>query len=182
MVPCASLPWPMNPLQGSGVSDRSPANPLRGSGVSERSRCGAVPILFNFDCWLRRKGQCRNAAPAKGFLHCTDCKQHMNQRTVVCCATKSAPTLQRQQSELVKGCRPRGIHLNCEAVTALAIAAWDVFCKNCRALRAVWRLQVPGVGRQGRVLQQQNVHAHSKQKSCKEAANTRGHNVPVKLA
>ena len=35
----------MNPLQGSGVSDRSPANPLRGSGVSERSRCGAVPIL-----------------------------------------------------------------------------------------------------------------------------------------
>ena len=45
MVPCASLPWPMNPLQGSGVSDRSPANPLRGSGVSERSRCGAVPIL-----------------------------------------------------------------------------------------------------------------------------------------
>ena len=31
MVPCASLPWPMNPLQGSGVS--------------ERSRCGAVRIL-----------------------------------------------------------------------------------------------------------------------------------------
>ena len=31
MVPCPSLPWPMNPLQGSGVS--------------ERSRCGAVPIL-----------------------------------------------------------------------------------------------------------------------------------------
>ena len=31
VVPCASLPWPMNPLQGSGVSDRSPANPLRGS-------------------------------------------------------------------------------------------------------------------------------------------------------
>ena len=31
MVPCPSLPWPRNPLQGSGVS--------------ERSRCGAVPIL-----------------------------------------------------------------------------------------------------------------------------------------
>ena len=31
MIPCASLPWPMNPLQGSGVS--------------ERSRCGAVRIL-----------------------------------------------------------------------------------------------------------------------------------------
>ena len=31
MVPCASLPWPMNHLQGSGVS--------------ERSRCGAAPIL-----------------------------------------------------------------------------------------------------------------------------------------
>ena len=31
VVPCASLPWPMNPLQGSGASDRSPANPLRGS-------------------------------------------------------------------------------------------------------------------------------------------------------
>ena len=31
VVPCASLPWPLNPLQGSGVSDRSPANPLRGS-------------------------------------------------------------------------------------------------------------------------------------------------------
>ena len=59
MVPCASLPWPMNPLQGSGVSDRSPANPLwcrahpcrgplnplQGSGVSARSRCGAVRIL-----------------------------------------------------------------------------------------------------------------------------------------
>ena len=65
-VACASLPWPMNPLQGSGVSersrcgavrilavavegsgvsDRSPANPLRGSGVSERFRRGAVPIL-----------------------------------------------------------------------------------------------------------------------------------------
>ena len=68
MVPCASFPWPMNPLQGSGVSERSRcgavrilavadepstgigrvgslANTLRGSGVSERSRCGAVPIL-----------------------------------------------------------------------------------------------------------------------------------------
>ena len=31
VVPCASLPWPMNPLQGSGVSDRSSANPLWGS-------------------------------------------------------------------------------------------------------------------------------------------------------
>ena len=31
MVPCPSLPWPMNPLQGSGVS--------------ARSRCGAVRIL-----------------------------------------------------------------------------------------------------------------------------------------
>ena len=31
VVPCASLPWPMNLLQGSDVSDRSPANPLRGS-------------------------------------------------------------------------------------------------------------------------------------------------------
>ena len=31
MVPCESLSSPMNPLQGSGVS--------------ERSRCGAVPIL-----------------------------------------------------------------------------------------------------------------------------------------
>ena len=31
MVPCESL--------------SSPMNPLRGSGVSERSRCGAVPIL-----------------------------------------------------------------------------------------------------------------------------------------
>ena len=30
-LPCPSLPWPMNPLQGSGVS--------------ARSRCGAVPIL-----------------------------------------------------------------------------------------------------------------------------------------
>ena len=30
-VPCESLSSPMNPLQGSGVSDRSPANPLRGS-------------------------------------------------------------------------------------------------------------------------------------------------------
>ena len=55
MVPCASLPWPMNHLQGSGVSERSrcgavrilssPMNPLQGSGVSERSRCGAAPIL-----------------------------------------------------------------------------------------------------------------------------------------
>ena len=86
-VPCASLPWPMNPLQGSGVSERSrcgavrilavadepstgigrvgslacepsagigvvpcaslpwPMNPLQGSGVSERSRCAAVRIL-----------------------------------------------------------------------------------------------------------------------------------------
>ena len=31
VVPCESLSSPMNPLQGSGVSDRSPANPLRGS-------------------------------------------------------------------------------------------------------------------------------------------------------
>ena len=31
VVPCPSLPWPRNPLQGSGVS--------------ERSRCGAVRIL-----------------------------------------------------------------------------------------------------------------------------------------
>ena len=55
MVPCASLPWPMNPLQGSGVSERSRCGAVRilavadepstGSGVSERSRCGAVRIL-----------------------------------------------------------------------------------------------------------------------------------------
>ena len=55
VVPCASLPWPMNLLQGSGVSERSRCgavpipeladDPLQGSGVSERSRCGAVPIL-----------------------------------------------------------------------------------------------------------------------------------------
>ena len=59
VVPCPSLPWPRNPLQGSGVSERSrcgavpilaaslssPMNPLQGSGVSERSRCGAAPIL-----------------------------------------------------------------------------------------------------------------------------------------
>ena len=87
MVPCESLSSPMNPLRGSGVSERSrcgavrilelagepsagigrvgslagepsagigvvpceslslPMNPLRGSGVSERSRCGAVRIL-----------------------------------------------------------------------------------------------------------------------------------------
>ena len=61
MVPCASLPWPMNPLQGSGVSERSrcgavrileladepstPMNHLQGSGVSDRCRCGAVRIL-----------------------------------------------------------------------------------------------------------------------------------------
>ena len=87
VVPCASLSSPMNPLQGSGVSERSrcgaapilpwtdepstgigrvgslagepfagigvvpcaslssPMNPLQGSGVSERSRCGAAPIL-----------------------------------------------------------------------------------------------------------------------------------------
>ena len=72
VVPCASLPWPMNPLQlqGWGVSDRSPANPLRGSvwcrahpavdrwtlyrdracRIARRrtlcgDRCGAVPIL-----------------------------------------------------------------------------------------------------------------------------------------
>ena len=31
VVPCESLSSPMNPLQGSGVSHRSPANPLRGS-------------------------------------------------------------------------------------------------------------------------------------------------------
>ena len=31
LEPCESLSSPMNPLQGSGVSDRSPANPLRGS-------------------------------------------------------------------------------------------------------------------------------------------------------
>ena len=41
MVPYESLSSPMNPLQGSGVSERS----LQGSGVSERSRCGAVRIL-----------------------------------------------------------------------------------------------------------------------------------------
>ena len=87
VVPRPSLPWPMNPLQGSGASERSrcgavrilavadepstgigrvgslagepsagidvvpcaslpwPMNPLQGSGVSERSRCGAVRIL-----------------------------------------------------------------------------------------------------------------------------------------
>ena len=87
VVPCASCRGPMNPLQGSGVSERSrcgavrilavadepstgigrvgslagepsagigvvpcaslssPMNPLQGSGVSERSRCGAAPIL-----------------------------------------------------------------------------------------------------------------------------------------
>ena len=73
VVPCESLSSPMNPLRGSGVSERSrcgavrilelagepsagigvvpceslssPMNPLRGSGVSERSRCGAVRIL-----------------------------------------------------------------------------------------------------------------------------------------
>ena len=87
MVPCESLSSPMNPLQGSGVSDRSrcgavrilelagepsagigrvgslagepsagigvvpceswssPMNPLRGSGVSERSLCRALRIL-----------------------------------------------------------------------------------------------------------------------------------------
>ena len=61
MVPCPSLSSPMNPLQGSGVSERSrcgavrileladepstPMNPLQGSGVSDRSRCGAVRIL-----------------------------------------------------------------------------------------------------------------------------------------
>ena len=55
MVPCASLPWPMNLLQGSGVSERSRCGavpilavadePSTGIGVSERSRCGAVRIL-----------------------------------------------------------------------------------------------------------------------------------------
>ena len=35
VVPRPSLPWPMNPLQGSGVS--------------ERSRCGAVRILAMAD-------------------------------------------------------------------------------------------------------------------------------------
>ena len=45
----------MNPLQESGVSERSrcgavriltsPMKPLQGSGVLERSRCGAVRIL-----------------------------------------------------------------------------------------------------------------------------------------
>ena len=38
LEPCESLSSPMNPLQGSGVSDRSPANPLRGS-----VWCGANP-------------------------------------------------------------------------------------------------------------------------------------------
>ena len=56
MVPCASCRGPMNPLQGSGVSERSRGGAVRileladepsiqGSGVSERSRCGAVRIL-----------------------------------------------------------------------------------------------------------------------------------------
>ena len=58
MVPCPSLLWPMNPLQGSGVSrcgavlileladePFTPMSPLQGSGVSDRSRCGAVRIL-----------------------------------------------------------------------------------------------------------------------------------------
>ena len=47
MVPCPSLPWPMNPLQGSGVS--------------ERSRCGAVRILELADETLYRDRACRSA-------------------------------------------------------------------------------------------------------------------------
>ena len=47
MVPCASLPWPMNPLQGSGVS--------------ERSRCGAVRILAVADEPSTRDRACRSA-------------------------------------------------------------------------------------------------------------------------
>ena len=71
MVPRPSCRGPMNPLQGSGVSERSRCGAVRtlavddepstgigrvgalslwcrahqGSGVSERSRCGAVRIL-----------------------------------------------------------------------------------------------------------------------------------------
>ena len=62
VVPCESLSSPMNPLRGSGVSERSrcgaceslssPANPLRGSAcrIARRrtlcgDRCGAVRIL-----------------------------------------------------------------------------------------------------------------------------------------
>ena len=52
MVPCASLPWQMNPLACRSAlavvpcpSLSSPMNLLQGSGVSERSRCGAVRIL-----------------------------------------------------------------------------------------------------------------------------------------
>ena len=61
MVPCESLSSPMNPLRGSGVSERSRCGAVPileladepsagigrvgGSGMSERSRCGAVRIL-----------------------------------------------------------------------------------------------------------------------------------------
>ena len=58
VVPCASLPWPMNPLQGSGVS--------------ERSRCGAVRILAVADepsTGIGRVGQ-SPANPLRGSVWC----------------------------------------------------------------------------------------------------------------
>ena len=54
VVPCESLSSPMNPLQGSGVSDRSPANPLRGS-----VWCRANPWARRWT--LHRDRACRSA-------------------------------------------------------------------------------------------------------------------------
>ena len=124
VVPCASLPWPMNPLQGSGVSERSrcgavrilavadepsagigrvgslagepsagigvvpcaslpwPMNPLQGSGVSERSRCGAVRILAVADepsTGIGRVGSLAGEPSAGiGVVPCPSCRGPMN--------------------------------------------------------------------------------------------------------
>ena len=68
VAPCTSLPWPMNPLQGSGVS--------------ERSRCGAVRILAVADepsTGIGRVGSLAGEPSAGiGVVPCPSCRGPMN--------------------------------------------------------------------------------------------------------
>ena len=165
VVPCASLPWPMNPLQGSGVSERSrcgavrilavahkpstgigrvgslagepsagigvvpcaslpwPMNPLQGSGVSERSRCGAVRILAVADepsTGIGRVGSLADEPSAGiGVVPCPSCRGPMNplqgSLAVVPCASLPWPMNPLQGSGVSERSR-------CGAVPILELA------------------------------------------------------------